>query len=101
MPSAPQCPASLNDHESKTNFIEDVVGKNKKIKEGLEKMGNNKALEKNRAQEKRFIRNFFIHSFSCLSLANIFQLLLVMGATTVFLQDVYYNYQDKQRVGLH
>jgi hypothetical protein len=101
LPSAPQCPASLNDHESKTNFIEDVVGKNKKIKEGLEKMGNTNGLEKKLAQEKRFIRNFFINSFSCLSLANIFHLLLVMGATTVFLQDVYYNYQDKQRVGLH
>jgi hypothetical protein len=92
LPSAPECPASLHDHESKTNFKEEVVGKNKKIKEGLEKEGNNNG---------GLIRNFFIQSFSCLSLANIFQLFLVMGATTVFLQDVYYNYQDKQRVGYH
>ena len=41
LPSAPECPASLHDHESKTNFKEAVFGKNKKIKEGLEKMGNN------------------------------------------------------------
>ena len=58
---------------------------------------NNEIKSLEESEQKSIINNF-IQGFLSISLGNIFRFFLLVGATTVFLQDVYFNLQDEQRV---
>ena len=100
MPSAPESPVLVYDQESQTSFQENVVLHNAntlKINVYGNVQINNEIKSLEESEQKSMINNF-IQGFLSISLVNIFRFFLLVGATTVFLQDVYFNFQDEQRV---